>query len=254
MSVVAINGDFTADPTYGDRLPPQDLAAEQAVLGAMLLSKDAIADVLEVLHGRDFYKPSHETIYDAVVDLFGRGEPVDMLTVNDELQRRGELARVGGTPYVVGLAQNVPVTSNAGYYATIVHDKAVLRRLVDAGTKVVQIGYAGEGDVDDIVDEAQTEIYNVADRREREDYAPLAEIMGPVLEQIEAIDNKEAGLFGVPTGFAELDDLTNGLQKGQMIVVAARPGVGKSTFALDLCRAASIKSNLTCKKTANWLE
>jgi replicative DNA helicase len=139
----------------------------------------------------------------------------------------------------------VPIAANAAYYGEIVREKAVLRRLVDAGTRIVQIGYAGEGQVDDVVDQAQAEVYKVTDRRAAEDYAPLSDIMDGVLDEIEAIGNREAGLYGVPTGFADLDDLTNGLHAGQMIIVAARPAVGKSTLALDLCRAASIHNNLT---------
>jgi replicative DNA helicase len=216
----------------GDRTPPQDMAAEQSVLGAMLISKDAIADVSEVLRGVDFYRPSHETIHDAIIDLYGRGEPVDMVTVAAELQRRGELQRIGGAPYLHTLSANVPIAANAGYYAEIVREKSILRRLVDAGTKIVQIGYAGEGQVDDIVDTAQAEVYKITDRRASEDYAPLSDIMDGVLDEIEAIGNREAGLYGVPTGFADLDDLTNGLHAGQMIIVAARPAMGKA-LALD---------------------
>jgi replicative DNA helicase len=228
-----------------DRTPPQDNAAEQSVLGSMLLSKDAIADVTEVIRGTDFYRPAHELIHDAIIDLYGRGEPADPVTVAAEIQRRGELQRVGGAPYLHTLSANVPIAANAGYYAEIVREKAILRRLVDAGTKIVQIGYAGEGQVDDMVDQAQAEVYKVTDKRSAEDYAPLSDIMDGVLDEIEAIGNREAGLYGVPTGFADLDDLTNGLHAGQMIIVAARPAMGKSTLALDLCRAASIHNNLT---------
>ena len=129
----------------GDRTPPQDNAAEQSVLGSMLLSKDSIADVSEVLRGVDFYRPVHEVIFDAIIDLYGRGEPADPITVGNELQRRGELARIGGAPYLHTLSANVPIAANAGYYAEIVREKAILRRLVDAGTRIVQMGYAGQG-------------------------------------------------------------------------------------------------------------
>lgn len=229
----------------GDRTPPHDMAAEQSVLGAMLISKDAIADVSEVLRGVDFYRPAHETIHDAIIDLYGRNEPVDMVTVAAELQRRGELQKIGGAPYLHTLAANVPIAANAGFYAEIVSEKATLRRLVEAGTKIVQIGYAGEGEVDDIVDEAQAEVFKLTEKRSSEDYAPLSEIMDGVLDEIEAISNREAGIYGIPTGFADLDELTNGFHGGQMIIVAARPAMGKSTLALDFCRAASIHNNLT---------
>nr|WP_204163771.1 replicative DNA helicase [Nocardioides solisilvae] len=227
-----------------DRTPPQDNAAEQSVLGSMLLSKDAIADVSETVRGVDFYRPAHELIHDAIIDLYGRGEPADPVTVAAELQRRGELQRVGGAPYLHTLSANVPIAANAGYYAEIVREKAILRRLVEAGTKIVQIGYAGEGQVDDVVDQAQAEVYKIADKRSGEDYAPLSDIMNGVLDEIEAISNREAGVYGVPTGFADMDDLTNGLHSGQMIIVAARPAMGKSTLALDFCRAASIHNNM----------
>ena len=162
-----------------------------------------------------------------------------------ELVKRGELQRIGGAPYLHTLSANVPIAANAGYYAEIVRDKAVLRRLVEAGTRIAALGYAGEGQIDDVVDSAQAEVYKVTDRRATEDYAPLSDIMSGVLDEIEMIGNREAGLYGVPTGFADLDDLTNGLHSGQMIIVAARPAMGKSTLALDFCRAASIHNNLT---------
>ncbi len=221
-----------APRAVNDRTPPQDMAAEQAVLGSMLISKDAIADVSETLRGTDFYRPTHETIYDAIIDLYGRGEPADMVTVADELRRKAELERIGGAPYLHTLASNVPIAANAGYYGEIVREKSVLRRLVEAGTKIVQIGYAGEGEVDNIVDEAQAEVFKLTDKRSGEDYSPLADIMDGVLDEIEAISNREAGLYGVPTGFADFDELTNGFHGGQMIIVAARPAMGKA-LALD---------------------
>ncbi len=228
-----------------DRTPPQDNAAEQSVLGSMLLSKDAIADVSEVLRGIDFYRPVHEVIFDTVIDLFGRGEPADPITVANELQRKGELQRIGGAPYLHTLSANVPIAANAGYYAEIVKEKAILRRMVTAGTKIVQLGYAGEGEIAGLVDQAQAEVYGLAEGRSKEDYVPLSDVMEGVLDEIEAIGNREAGVYGVPTGFVEFDELTNGFHSGQMIIVAARPAMGKSTLALDFCRAASIHNNLT---------
>ncbi|WP_236073616.1 replicative DNA helicase [Streptomyces tardus] len=242
------------DPSGGDsvgypgsafeRVPPQDPAAEQSVLGGMLLSKDAIADVVEVLKGADFYKPAHETVYQAILDLYAKGEPADPITVADELTKRGELAKVGGNGYLMSLVQAVPTAANAEYYAEIVHERAVLRRLVEAGTRITQMGYAADGDVDDIVNSAQSEIYQVTEQRTSEDYHPLVDIMEGALDEIEAIGSRSGQMSGVPTGFADLDSLTNGLHPGQMIVIAARPAMGKSTLALDFARACSIKSNL----------
>ncbi|GAA4853034.1 hypothetical protein GCM10023221_36120 [Luteimicrobium xylanilyticum] len=216
-----------------DRTPPQDVAAEQSVLGSMLISKDAIADVVEEIRGADFYRPAHETIYDSILDLYGRGEPADAITVVAELTKLGELQRVGGAPYLHDLISRVPTAANAGYYARIVRERAILRRLVQAGTRVVQLGYATDGgDVDEIVNNAQAEVYAVTERRASEDYVPLAEILGPTVDEIEAAGHRGEGMVGVPTGFADLDRLTNGLHPGQMIVVAARPAIGKA-LALD---------------------
>jgi replicative DNA helicase len=228
------------------RQPPQDLAAEQSVLGGMLLSKDAIADVLERLRPGDFYRPAHQNVYDAILDLYGRGEPADAVTVAAELDRRGLLRRIGGAPYLHTLISTVPTAANAGYYAGIVAEKALLRRLVEAGTRVVQYGYAGaEGaDVAEIVDRAQAEIYDVTDRRLSEDFVSLEDLLQPTMDEIDAIASSGGLSRGVPTGFTELDDVTNGLHPGQMIIVAARPGVGKSTLGLDFMRSCSIKSRL----------
>ena len=228
-----------------DRTPPQDLVAEQSVLGGMILSKDAIADVVEELRGNDFYRPAHELIYEAILDLYGRGEPADAVTVVAELNKRGELARIGGAPYIHTLISSVPTAANAGYYARIVREQAVLRRLVEAGTRIVQLGYATEGgDVDEIVNTAQAEIYAVSERRTSEDYVPLRDIINPTMEEIERNSERGEGMVGVPTGFTDLDALTNGLHGGQMIIIAARPAIGKSTLAVDICRAASTKHNL----------
>ncbi|UBV21687.1 MULTISPECIES: replicative DNA helicase [Mycolicibacterium] len=225
------------------RQPPQDLAAEQSVLGGMLLSKDAVADVLEKLRPDDFYRPAHTTIYDAILDLYGRGEPADAVTVAAELDRRGLLRRIGGAPYLHTLISIVPTAANASYYATIVAEKALLRRLVEAGTRVVQYGYAGAdgADVDEVVDRAQAEIYDVAEQRQSEDFVALEDLLQPTMDEIDAIASAGGLSRGIPTGFTELDDITNGLHGGQMIIIAARPGVGKSTLALDFLRSCSIK-------------
>jgi len=214
------------------RTPPHDLAAEQCVLGGMMLSKDAISDVLDVIKSRDYYRPAHQIVHEVIMDLYGRGEPADAVTVAAELTRRGDIARMGGAPYLHTLIASVPTAANAGFYARIVRERAILRRLVEVGTRIVQLGYAGDGDADELVDRAESEIYGVTDRRISEDYLPLAEIMPGALDEIEAIGSRGGSLTGVPTGFADLDALTNGLHPGQMVVVAARPAMGKA-LALD---------------------
>jgi replicative DNA helicase len=226
-----------------ERTPPQDIAAEQCVLGGMMLSKDAIADVVEVLRGHDFYKPAHQAVYDAIIDLYGRGEPADAVTVAAELSKRGEIARIGGAPYLHTLISSVPTAANAGYYAKIVQERAVLRRLVEAGTRIVQLAYS-TGDADDVVDQAQAEVYAVTERRASEDYLRLSEIMEGALDEIDAINSRGGQLTGVPTGFADLDQLTNGLHPGQLVIVAGRPSLGKSALAVDFLRSAAIKHGL----------
>ena len=219
-------------PVQPDRTPPNDPAAEQSVLGAMLLSKDAIADVVELVRGDDFYRPAHQTIYSTILDPYGKGEPADAVTVASELTKSGEISRVGGASYLHTLVSLVPTAANANYYGRIVREQAILRRLVEAGTRIVSMGYSGTGDVDDTVDRAQAEVYEVTERRTSEDYLPLSDIMGDALTEIEAISNRDGEMVGVPTGFTDLDALTNGLHAGQLVMIAARPALGKA-LALD---------------------
>ncbi|WP_278188175.1 replicative DNA helicase [Micromonospora sp. R77] len=230
-----------------DKTPPQDVAAEQCVLGGMLLSKDAIADVVEILKSNDFYRPVHATIFDAILDIYGRGEPADPITVAAALADSGDLARIGGAPYLHTLIASVPTAANASYYARIVGERAVLRRLVEAGTKIVQLGYGtgqgGSRDVDDVVDLAQQAVYEITERRVSEDFAVLADMLQPTLDEIEAVGAQGGVMTGVPTGFSDLDRLLNGLHAGQLIIVAGRPGLGKSTASMDFARNAAIRAN-----------
>jgi replicative DNA helicase len=227
----------------GERTPPHDLLAEQSTLGGMLLSKDAVADVIEIVRGRDFYHPKHEIIFDAILSLYSHGEPTDVITASEELTKTGMLQRAGGADYLHSIVSLVPTAASSGYYAQIVADKAVLRRLVEAGTRIANMGYASEGEVTDLVNVAQTEIYQVAGGVEAEDYVPLTDAVTVALDEIEAARGRDGQLMGVPSGFADLDALTNGFHSGQLILVAARPALGKSTLALDFVRAASIRHN-----------
>ncbi|MFI0486399.1 replicative DNA helicase [Actinomadura sp. 9N215] len=242
MSVAEIG---PPEPEF-ERTPPHDISAEQGVLGGMLLSQDAIAEVVELLRTPDFYRPAHQIVYDTILDLYGRGDPADAVTVAGELTKNGEIGRIGGAPYLHTLISLVPTAANAGYYAKIVHERAILRRLVETGTRIVQMGYAADGaDADEVLDRAQAEVFAIAEKRAGEDYIALSEIMPGALDEIEAIGSRGGQMVGCPTGFADLDALTNGLHPGQMIVVAARPAMGKSTLALDFARAAAIKHGLT---------
>ena len=236
-----------ADPPGRDfgRQPPHDNEAEQGVLGAMLLSPNTITDIIEELIPDDFYRPAHQLIYRAILDLFSDNKDVDPVIVAGRLDRNHDLERVGGAPYLHTLISSVPTAANARYYAEIVAEKAVLRRLGDAGTRVVQLGYEGtEGaEVDVVVDMAQQEVFAIAQRNVTEDYAILADILQPTMDELDELSTHGGLARGIPTGFIDLDNLTNGLHGGQMIIVAARPGVGKSTLALDFMRSCSIKHN-----------
>jgi replicative DNA helicase len=236
--------DRPREPRGGERTPPHDLLAEQSAIGGMLLSKDAVADVLETVRAVDFYMPKHELIFDAILSLYSHGEPTDVIAVTDELQKTGELARAGGAEYLHTLTSIVPTAANAGFYATIVAEKATLRRLVEAGTRIVQMGYASEGEVTELVNNAQAEVYAVMGGVETEDYVPLTTAVESALEEIELARGRDGQMTGVPTGFTDLDRLTNGLHGGQLVIIAARPALGKSTVALDFARAASIHHDM----------
>jgi replicative DNA helicase len=238
------SGDSRGSDSRGDRIPPHDLLAEQSAIGGMLLSKDAVADVIENVRGVDFYIPKHEIIFDAILGLYSHGEPTDVIAVTDELTKSGTITRAGGAEYLHTLTGLVPTAANAGFYSTIVAEKAVLRRLVEAGTRIVQMGYASEGEVVDLVNNAQAEIYGVTGGVESEDYVPLIEAINAATDEIEAAAGRDGAMVGVPTGFAELDALTNGLHPGQLIILAARPAIGKSTLALDFARAAAVHHDM----------
>ncbi|MFC4243940.1 replicative DNA helicase [Gryllotalpicola reticulitermitis] len=235
-------GDAGSYP--GGRTPPYDELAEQSTLGGMLLSKDAVADVVEVVRGRDFYLPKHEVIYEAVLRLYSHGEPTDVVAVTDELIKTGELQRAGGVEYLHTLTSVVPTAANAGFYAEIVAEKGVLRNLVTAGERIAHLGYSAEGEVTDLVNRAQAEVYDLTNTNDSEDYVALNIAIDAASDEIDAASHKDGTMTGVPTGFADLDELTNGLHPGQMIVVAARPAMGKSTLALDFARSAAVKNEM----------
>jgi len=231
------------EPDPFERIPPQDLDSEQSVLGGMLLSKDAIGEVAEIMRdGKGFYKPAHQTIYAAILELYGKGEPADPITVAAHLTKTGDINKVGGASYLHTLVQTVPTAANAAYYSELVHDAAVARSLVEAGTRITQIGYQRGGDASELVDAAQAEVFNIAEQA-TEDTLLHADVgLDDTVDAIDAASKRDPEqLTGQPSGFTDLDSLTDGFQSGQMIVVAGRPAMGKSTLALDFARAVSIK-------------
>jgi replicative DNA helicase len=231
------------DSNAAGRVLPNDLLAEQSTLGAMLISTDAVAAVFGLINGKDFYAPKHELIFEAIVTLFGQGEPTDVITITDQLLKTDSLTRAGGADYLHTLTSIVPTAANVEYYAEIVQEKAILRRLVEVGTKIAQSGYANIGEVDDLVNQAQTAVYQVTAGVRAQEYAALEESIKAAVDDMEAAEKRDGELVGVPTGFLELDNMTHGLHPGQLVIVAARPAVGKSTLALDFARHAAIKKH-----------
>ncbi|MEV4044240.1 replicative DNA helicase [Streptomyces sp. NPDC049744] len=230
-----------------ERVPPSDLDAEAAALGGQLLSKDAIGDVLDTpMQQRDYYKPAHETIQAAILFLYGKGEPADPITVAAELAKRGDLAKVGGPSYLHNLVQSVPTAANAAYYADRVHDLAVRRRLIEAGTRIAQLGYSGQGELDEVRSAVETEVLDaLATREQTAGTTYVREDIPGFWDDLDALMKGTGTMTGLPTGLMDLDALTNGFQPGQFIVIGARPAIGKSTLALDFARAASIQHGKT---------
>ncbi|XOQ64673.1 MAG: replicative DNA helicase [Bifidobacterium crudilactis] len=211
-----------------------------AVLGGMLMSKDAIGEVSQLIDVSDFYQPKNQTIYDAVITLFSASQPVDAVLVANALLKDGDLEKVGGTDYLHSLVASVPTAANATYYADIVHQRAILRNVIAAGTKIAQLGYSAEGSqAEDVVNLAQAEIYEVSSGKVRQDYQAIGPVVHDALDQLDKLQNGDLER-GVPTGFKDIDDVTQGLQPGQMIVVAGRPAMGKSTLGIDFARSAAL--------------
>jgi replicative DNA helicase len=209
----------------------------------MLLSKRAIAEVIEVVDADDFYRPQHETIFRAVVDLYGKNEPADQITIGNYLRELGLLAKVGGLSYLSECVGSVPTAANAEYYAEIVRDCAIRRRIVEAGHRITEIGYAGEGEAQHANDAAQAELASVMKVREDADSALLGEDLPEVVAELEKLQS-EGRASGISTGFLDLDSLLHGLHSGQMIIIAGRPGLGKSTLGVDFLRAASLRDKV----------
>jgi replicative DNA helicase len=219
-------------------LPPQNLDAEESVLGAMLLSPGAIGAVSEIVDAGDFYRESHATIYRAALALYGKGEPVDAITLVDELEERGQLDAAGGRARIHELAALVPATANAGHYARIVREMATLRGLIEAGEAVSKLGWERPGETADLVDRAEQTIFQLSQQRVTSEFSHIEELLKDSFERITALYEAGEDVTGTPSGFRDLDRITSGFQPGNLIIVAARPSMGKS--ALGLCMAANI--------------
>ncbi|HLN16356.1 MAG TPA: replicative DNA helicase [Acidimicrobiales bacterium] len=222
------------------RVPPHNLEAEESLLGAMLLSSDATSAAIETCDAGDFYKPAHGHIFDAILSLYGRGEPVDVVTVTDELRRRGLLESVGDPSYLVSLQANTPSIANALHYARIVEEHALLRRLVGVAGEIADLGFSAPDDVSAALDRAETLVFDVAQRRVTESIQPLRDLLGPSLDRIEQLAEGNDTVTGLRTGYLDLDEMLAGLQPASLTIVGARPSMGKTSFALGMVAHAGV--------------
>ncbi len=234
-----------AAPEY-DRQPPYSLEAEVSVLGGMLIDNDAVARAVEVVDESMFYREANRRLFRAMVRLFGRGDVVDVITLNEELKKTNELESAGGVAYLAELIDAVPTAANIEYHARIVREKALLRRLIDAASDIIRDVYDhGERDVEDVLDQAEQRVFQVAGSHTREGFVWIKEILWPTFEHIEKLQESPGGITGLATGFRDLDRMTTGLQSGDLIIVAGRPSMGKTSLALNVARTAAIEHTAT---------
>lgn len=222
------------------RIPPQNIEAEQSLLGALLVDKDAMTKIADIVGAEDFYKDAHGVLFSAMLDLYERHEPIDLLSISNVLQERGKLEFVGGRSAIMGLAAVVPNASNITHYAHIIEKKALLRRLNAAAAEISEMSYQHEDDVQSVLDKAEQRIFAVAQKLLKKLFVPIKEILSDAFERIDELHRERGKLRGIPTGFAELDNLLAGLQKSDLVVLAARPSVGKTSLAMDIARHAAI--------------
>ncbi|WP_300276332.1 replicative DNA helicase [Peptacetobacter sp.] len=225
------------------RIPPHSVESEQSILGSILLDKDAIITVAETISPSDFYKDAHRIIYESMMSLNNRNEPIDMITLTDELRKRGYLDDIGGVTYLTSLSTIVPTTSNVKNYANIVKEKSVLRQLIKTSNEIINLGYENAESSEDVLDFAEKKIFDIAQERTSDDFKPINQVLMDTYGMIESIYSKKSDVIGITTGFKDLNKKINGLQRTDLILVAARPAMGKTAFALNLVQNAAIKGN-----------
>lgn len=225
------------------RVPPNSMEAEQSVIGAMLLDKNAISEASEIVRGEDFYKEAHRLIFESIMELYERDEPVDLVTLVDDLRKKNILETVGGITYLSNLAASVPTTANVKYYAKIVEDKSTLRKLIKASSETMDKCYSESEDVPSILDKAEKDIFDISQKAMTHDFEPMSKILERGFDEIERLYQSKGAITGVPSGFPELDMKTSGFQKGDMILIAARPSMGKTAFAMNIAQYAAIRNN-----------
>jgi replicative DNA helicase len=225
-------------------IPPQNIEAEQSILSAILLDNNALLDVIELLSPEDFYKTAHQKIFSAIIDLFDKGEPIDLVTLANHLNEKGRLEKIGGASYLARLVDAVPLAVNAQHYAKIVHDKAALRRLIEKSNAIAKRCFKDEGEVDEVIDFAEASIFEVSDKKSKQSFYPLSKLILRNIETLEEKQGNQSLVTGIPMGFARLDNLTSGLQNSDLIILAARPSMGKTALALNIARNAAVEANI----------
>ncbi len=227
-----------------ERVPPQNLEAERSVLGGILLENQAIPNVMEILLDEDFYRDAHRKIYQAMTDLFERNEPVDLITLTEEVNRKGALQDVGGAVYLAALADEVPTAANILYYARIVKEKSILRQLIEAATEVARQGYEEPEDAVSFLDRAEQTILEISRRQQRQGFVPLRSVLNETFESIEQLYDRQGIPSGVATGFVDFDHKTSGLQRSDLVIIAGRPSMGKTALALNIARNVAVRGNM----------
>ena len=226
------------------KVPPNDVEAEQAVLGSMLTDRDAVISAIEVLHVEDFYRTDNKSIYEAILNLYNRAEPIDIITVKAELESLGKIEQVGGLEYLVSLPDKVPTTANAIKYIKIVEEKSTLRNLIKTANDIIEMGYDPTEDVTDVMESAEKKIFNIMQNNDKKSYSPIKDILVDSFTQLEELYNRKQHITGVPSGFIGLDYKTAGFHGSDLILIAARPAMGKSAFALNIATNAAVRANV----------
>lgn len=226
------------------KVPPHDLEAEQAIIGSMLTDRDAVISAIEILKEEDFYREDNKAIYSAILNLYNRAEPIDIITVKSELESMGKFEQVGGLEYLAELPEKVPTTANAMKYIKIVEEKSTLRRLIKTANEIIELGYSPTEEVEDIMEGAEKKIFNIMQEKNQKGYTPIKDVLVESFTQLEELYNRKQHITGVPSGFVELDYRTAGFHGSELILIAARPAMGKTAFALNIATNASVKAGV----------
>ncbi|MDL1967558.1 MAG: replicative DNA helicase [Deltaproteobacteria bacterium] len=231
------------DPSFY-KIPPQSIEAEESLLSRILIDNNTLLDIVDIISSEDFYRSAHQKVFSGIIELFSKNEPVDLVTLTNALKERGNLEEIGGATYLATLVDTVPLAVNAKHYAKIIHDKASLRRLIEKANDIAKKCFEDRGNVDELIDFAESSIFEISKNKHKQSFYPISEIIDVNIETLEERQGNKALITGVPTGFTRLDNLISGLQKSELIILAARPSMGKTALALNIARNAAVDANV----------